>query len=94
MSQTSIKSDPTKTYCTLRETFDLVGKKVCGSKWQGFEADCDPARADRCMDCRHFDLAKDSKIEKAICLKYTKLMGRKGKKVPKRAAACKYFEAR
>ena len=48
----------------------------------------------RCMDCRHFDLAKDSKIEKAICLKYTKLMGRKGKKVPKRAAACKYFEAR
>ena len=43
----SRKSDPTKTYCTLREAFDLVGAKVCGSKWQGSEADCDPARAEQ-----------------------------------------------
>ena len=48
----------------------------------------------QCMDCLHFDLEKDSKIEATICLKYTGLMGRKGKKIPKRTAACKYFEAR
>ena len=47
----------------------------------------------RCMDCRHFGLEKDSKIGTAICLKYQKMMGRKGKKIPKQTAACKYFEA-
>ena len=47
----------------------------------------------KCVDCRHLDLAKDSKIEKAICLKYKKLIGRAGKKIPKWTAACKFFEA-
>ena len=39
------KSDIAKTYCTLREAFDLVGTSTYGPKWRGFEADCDPARA-------------------------------------------------
>ena len=48
----------------------------------------------KCTDCRHLDLAKDSKIEKARCLKYALLMRRLGKKFSKRTAACKYFDAR
>ena len=46
------KSDSTKAYCTLREAFDLVGAKVCGPKWRGFEADCDPARAAQPTDTK------------------------------------------
>ncbi len=48
----------------------------------------------KCVDCRHLDLAKDSKIEKARCRKYATLMRRPGKKFSKRTAACKFFEAR
>ena len=47
-----------------------------------------------CMDCQYLDLKEGSKVEAAICLKYTKLMGRAGKKIPKWTAACKYFGAR
>ena len=48
----------------------------------------------KCMECQHLDLAKDSKIEKARCVKYAMLMRQPGKKFSKRAAACKYFADR
>ncbi len=43
-------SSPAKTYCTLREAFNLVGEAIFGREWQGLEADCDPAKAKRPTD--------------------------------------------
>ncbi len=46
------KSGSANVYCTLREAFDLVGTAVCGTEWQGFEADCDPARVKQQTDTK------------------------------------------
>jgi hypothetical protein len=43
-------SSPAKTYCTLREAFTLIGEKLYGREWKGFEADCDPAKAKQPTD--------------------------------------------
>ena len=48
----------------------------------------------RCMECSHFGLKTGSKLESAVCHKYTELMRRKGKKVPKWTPACRHFEDR
>ena len=45
-------SSSAKTYCTLREAFNLVGEAIFGREWQGFEADCDPAKAKQPTDTR------------------------------------------
>ncbi len=46
------KSGFAKTYCTLRQAFDLVGTDVFGTEWQGLEADCDPAQAKQQTDTK------------------------------------------
>ncbi len=51
-------------------------------------------RGEHCIESVHFGLTKGSKLEGAVCHKYTALMRRKGKKVPKWTPACRHFEAR
>jgi len=63
-------SSPTKTYVTLREAFNLVGKKIFGTKWQGLEADCNPAKVDQPTETRSLlhKLSSDEKSYSKECL--------------------------
>ena len=79
----------------LTQMFDPEVERMARETWPGMAhwAMSGPLGA-KCMDCRHLDLKKGSRLEAAQCLEYTRLTRRKGKKVPKWAPACKYFVAK
>ncbi len=79
----------------LTQMFEPEVEQMALATWPGMAhwAMSGPQGAN-CMDCAHFNITKGLKIESARCLEYTRVTHRRGKKIPPRTPACKYFVAK